>query len=61
MSPDQVRSTKLKFKGDKTKKKRKRQDGDEDGGSRRRRREEEDRDPETWVLPENPNEIRGPT
>lgn len=62
---DKVRSTKLKFKGEKTKKKRKRDDGDEAGGgssSRRRRADgEDDKDPETWVLPENPNEIRGPT
>lgn len=60
MSTDKVRSTKLKFKGDKTKKKRKREDGDvgRAGGSKRK---EEDEDPETWVLPDNPNEIRGPT
>lgn len=62
MSADKVRSSKLIFKGEKTKKKRKRNDGDEAGGSgSRRRREEDDKDPETWVLPENPNEIRGPT
>jgi protein FRG1 len=62
MSTDKVRSTKLKFKGEKTKKKRKREDGDEGGGSSsRRKRDEDDKDPETWVLPENPNEIRGPT
>ena len=64
MSADKVRSTKLKFKGEKTKKKRKRDDGDEAGSSRRagpRGDGEDDKDPETWVLPENPNEIRGPT
>ncbi|KZP12602.1 hypothetical protein FIBSPDRAFT_921848 [Athelia psychrophila] len=62
MSTDKVRSSKLKFKGEKIKKKRKREDAeDEAGGSSRRRREEDDKDPETWVLPENPNEIRGPT
>lgn len=61
MSTDKVRSSKLKFKGEKTKKKRKREDADEAGTSSRRRREEDDQDPETWVLPENPNEIRGPT
>ena len=56
---DHVRSSKLKFKGDKTKKKRKRDDGDERTGSSRRK--VDDKDPETWVLPENVNEIRGPT
>jgi len=62
MSTDKVRSTKLKFKGEKTKKKRNREDGDEaSGSSRRRKRDEDEKDPETWVLPENPNEIRGPT
>lgn len=61
MSTDAARSSKLKFKGEKVKKKRKRDDGDETGGSSRRRRDEDDKDPETWVLPENPNEIRGPT
>ncbi|KIM87221.1 hypothetical protein PILCRDRAFT_815697 [Piloderma croceum F 1598] len=62
MSTDKVRSTKLRFKGEKTKKKRKREDGDEaSGSSRRRKRDEDEKDPETWVLPENPNEIRGPT
>lgn len=60
MSTDKVRSTKLKFKGEKTKKKRKRDDGDEGrAGSSKRR--EDDKDPETWVFPENPYEIRGPT
>jgi len=57
---DNVRSSKLKFKGDKTKKKRKRDDGDERTGSRSKRKVDE-KDPETWVLPENVNEIRGPT
>ncbi|PCH38177.1 hypothetical protein WOLCODRAFT_136082 [Wolfiporia cocos MD-104 SS10] len=57
---DKVRPTKLKFKGDKPKKKRKREDGEE-GSSSRRRRKEDDESPETWVLPENANEIRGPT
>jgi protein FRG1 len=63
MSTDKVRSTKLKFKGEKGKKKRKREYDDEGGSSSRRRREEEedDKDPDTWVLPEDPNEIRGPT
>ncbi|KAI0950422.1 hypothetical protein AcV7_008889 [Taiwanofungus camphoratus] len=59
-SEEKVRSTKLKFKGEKTKKKRKREDGEE-GSSRRRRRDDDDESPETWVLPENPTEIRGPT
>ena len=62
MSADRVRSTKLKFKGEKTKKKRKHEDDEEEGSSsRRKRKEEDDESPETWVLPENPNEIRGPT
>ncbi|KAH8116833.1 FRG1-like family-domain-containing protein [Phellopilus nigrolimitatus] len=58
--------TKLKFKGDKSKKKRKHAD-DEDGsgeGSSRRRRKRDgsaDEDDETWVRPDNPLEIRGPT
>jgi len=57
---EKVRSTKLKFKGEKIKKKRKREYGDEEGGSASKRADE-DEDPETWVLPENPAEIRGPT
>ncbi|EMD38562.1 hypothetical protein CERSUDRAFT_82837 [Gelatoporia subvermispora B] len=62
MSTDKVRSTKLKFKGEKTRKKRRREDEDEGAGSsRRRRREEDDEAPETWVLLENAVEIRGPT
>jgi protein FRG1 len=60
--PDEtpVRSSKLKFKGEKTKKKRKREDGD-DSGSSRKRRDEEEHAPDTWVQPENPTDIRGPT
>ncbi|KAL4251745.1 FRG1 family protein [Abortiporus biennis] len=59
---DKVRSTKLKFKGEKTKKKRKHDgDGDEGGSSRRRRKEEDEQSPETWVLPQQAIEIRGPT
>ncbi|KAI0340085.1 actin-crosslinking protein [Trametopsis cervina] len=63
MSTDKVRSTKLKFKGEKTKKKRKREDGEDGDGSssRRRRRDDDDDSPDTWVLPEQPAEIRGPT
>lgn len=60
MSTDKARVSKLKFKGDKTKRKRKHEDGDE-GPSARRRKEDDEEAPETWVLPENPNEIRGPT
>lgn len=57
---DRIRSTKLKFKGEKNKKKRKRHDDDiEEGRSTKRR--EDDKDPDTWVLPEQANEIRGPT
>ena len=59
---EQVRSTRLKFKGEKTKKKRKRDGGNEDerGGSSSKRKLEE-QEPETWVMPENVNELRGPT
>jgi len=57
---DQVRSSKLKFKGEKTKKKRKREAGDDErAGSSKRKLD--DKDPETWVMPENVNELRGPT
>ncbi|KAJ7685323.1 FRG1-like family-domain-containing protein [Mycena polygramma] len=57
---DKVKSMKLSFKGEKPKKKRKREDGDE-GRPSKGKRKEDDKDPETWVLPEQPNEIRGPT
>jgi len=59
---DKVRSTKLKFKGEKTKKKRKREGGDEDerGGTSSKRKLVEE-EPESWVLPENVSELRGPT
>ncbi|TDL24866.1 hypothetical protein BD410DRAFT_785590 [Rickenella mellea] len=56
---ERVRPTKLKFKGEKSKKKRKRE-GDDEGGSPSRRRDEDDSG-ETWVLPANATEIRGPT
>lgn len=57
-----VRSTKLKFKGEKSKKKRKREDDDGDRESRRRRDQIDDGvDDESWVFPQDPNEIRGPT
>ena len=59
MSDTKARPSKLKFKGEKSKKKRKRDYDDEDGPGSSKRREEEDLD--TWVLPENANEIRGPT
>jgi len=59
-STEKVRSTKLKFKGDKIKKKRKHEDGEEGARSTRRRKDEEE-EPESWVLPSNPIEIRGPT
>jgi len=62
MPEDKVRPTKLKFKGERTKKKRKREyDDDGESSSRRRRKDEDDEAPETWVLPEEANEIRGPT
>ncbi|KAH9946154.1 FRG1-like family-domain-containing protein [Epithele typhae] len=51
MSSDKVRSIK---------KKRKHEDGDE-GPSRRRRRDDIEESPETWVLPEEAIEFRGPT
>jgi protein FRG1 len=60
MSNEKVRSTRLKFKGEHTKKKRKRE-GDDLSGSSTRRREDGDNDDESWVIPENPSEIRGPT
>ncbi|KAI5116794.1 hypothetical protein M0805_001796 [Coniferiporia weirii] len=56
--------SKLKFKGDKSKKKRKHtEDGDGEGPSRRRRKGADDVDENdfTWVRPDNPLEIRGPT
>jgi len=56
-----IRSTKLKFKGEKTKKKRKREEGDDGERNARRRKDDDDRAPESWVLPEDPLEIRGPT
>lgn len=56
-----VRSTKLKFKGEKSKKKRKREDGDNGERHARRRKDDDDLLPESWVLPEDPLEIRGPT
>ena len=59
---DRVRPTKLKFKGDKGKKKRKHDgEGDEHGSRRRRREGSTETSDETWVIPENPLEIRGPT
>jgi protein FRG1 len=61
MSTEKVRSTKLKFKGEKTKKKRKREEGDDPSGSSRRRKDDDDKAPDTWVMPDNPSEIRGPT
>lgn len=60
-STSAVRSTKLKFKGEKTKKKRRREDGDNGERHTRRRKDDDDRTPESWVLPEDPLEIRGPT
>ncbi|KAF8637342.1 hypothetical protein AX17_002843 [Amanita inopinata Kibby_2008] len=59
MSTDKVRSSRLKFKGEKTKKKRKRE-RDEDGSGSGKRKDDE-KDPETWVFPEDAFEIRGPT
>jgi protein FRG1 len=56
-----VRSTKLKFKGEKLKKKRKREDGETSERHTRRRKDDDDLSPESWVLPEDPLEIRGPT
>lgn len=56
---DRVRSSKLKFKGEKKVKKRKREDGD--NSSTKKIRSEEEESDETWVLPENDTEIRGPT
>ena len=50
-----TRSSKLKFKGDKTSKKRKRE-----AGSSSRAKEDEG-SPDTWVLPESASELRGPS
>ncbi|KAF5330624.1 hypothetical protein D9619_005924 [Psilocybe cf. subviscida] len=58
---EQIKSTKLKFKGDKSKKKRKREAGDDGPVASSSKRKVDDKDPETWVLPENVNELRGPT
>jgi len=55
MSTEKVRSTKLKFKGDKPKK-RKRKDNDEAGGSK-----EDNGDPQAWVQPDDPIQVLGPT
>ncbi|EPQ58346.1 hypothetical protein GLOTRDRAFT_72685 [Gloeophyllum trabeum ATCC 11539] len=60
MSTDKVRSTKLKFKGEKPKKKRKHDDDDETGRSSRRRKQDDDQEPEAWVFPDDPTQIRGP-
>ncbi|KAF5389811.1 hypothetical protein D9757_003705 [Collybiopsis confluens] len=61
MGDDKIRSTKLRFKGEQHKKKRRRDDDHDEGGSRGKRRKEDNVDPDTWVFPENPAEIRGPT
>ncbi|KAI0306329.1 FRG1-like family-domain-containing protein [Multifurca ochricompacta] len=59
------KSSRLKFKGDKTKKKRKYNDDDAaEGTSSSRRRHhnvQDDESPEQWVHPELATEIRGPT
>lgn len=55
---DKARSTKLKFKGEKSNKKRRREvDGDT---ARKKKRIEDEEEPETWVMPEHETEIRGP-
>lgn len=56
---DRVRSSKLKFKGDKKAKKRRRED-DDDTGSNKLKKEEVEETDEAWVLPEDDTEIRGP-
>ena len=58
---EKVRPTKLKFKGEKSKKKRKREDGEEGSSKKHRRREDDEGSSDTWVLPEQATEIRGPT
>ena len=58
---EQVRSTKLKFKGERVKKKRKHTGDDEPTTSTGKRKKVDDKDPETWVLPESVAELRGPT
>ncbi|TFK76319.1 hypothetical protein BDN72DRAFT_756164 [Pluteus cervinus] len=57
---DKVRSTKLKFKGEKSKSKRKR-GVDDEGRPAGRKQRDDDEAPETWVQPDDPIEIRGPT
>jgi protein FRG1 len=59
MSTDKSRPSKLKFKGEKTKKKRKREN--DSGSSGFRQEDDGNNNPETWVLPEDPSHIRGPT
>ncbi|KAH6918367.1 FRG1-like family-domain-containing protein [Coprinopsis sp. MPI-PUGE-AT-0042] len=61
MSELKVRSSKLKFKGEKSHK-RKRADRDDEQGSSSKRRagDGNTEDDTTWVLPDNANEIRGP-
>ncbi|RXW18736.1 hypothetical protein EST38_g7130 [Candolleomyces aberdarensis] len=59
MSDVKARPSKLKFKGEKSKKKRKRDDDDEGRSGSSKRRDEEDSD--TWVVPDDAVEIRGPT
>lgn len=58
---EKVRSTKLKFKGEKIKKKRKRDAVDDEAGLPTRKRRDDDGDLETWVMPEDATEVRGPT
>ena len=53
-----TRPSKLKFKGEKTKKKRKRDDGDSGAHGRG---DDESSDPDSWVQPEDPLHLRGPT
>ncbi|KZT28438.1 actin-crosslinking protein [Neolentinus lepideus HHB14362 ss-1] len=60
MSTDKVRSTKLKFKGEKHKRKRK-NEGDDEDRSGRRRKLEDDQELEAWVFPDDPTQIRGPS
>lgn len=60
MSELKVRSSKLKFKGEKSHKRKRTTDDDRGSSSKRRAGDDTPEDDTTWVLPDNANEIRGP-
>ncbi|KAF7323086.1 hypothetical protein HMN09_00088700 [Mycena chlorophos] len=59
MDAPKVKSSRLKFKGEKHKRKREHTGNDE--RPRKMRKEDSDHADEDWVQPENPLELRGPT